>query len=43
MLDAETLAQAQVAASRIHVSERLADYVQALVKATRDARKSPSD
>ena len=37
VLDAETLAQAQVAASRIHVSERLADYVQALVKATRDA------
>ena len=36
LLDPESLKNAQIAASRVHVSDRLADYVQALIKATRE-------
>lgn len=36
VLDAETLKVAQSAAAKVHVSDRLADYVQALIKATRN-------
>ena len=36
VIDAETLKGAQIAAGRVHVSDRLADYLQALIRATRD-------